>query len=147
MIKDFLSTDDDIGGLLARLVLGAVILPHGLQQIFGLFGGAGFAGTMDYFTRSGLPEALAFLVIIGESLGAVGLIIGFLSRLCALGILIIMVGAIFMVHVKYGFFMNWYGNLQGEGFEYHILAIGLGLITLVKGGGKLSIDGFIHRSM
>ena len=51
-----------------------------------------------------------------------------------------MLGAIFMVHLKFGFFMNWMGKQPGEGYEYHILAIGLALATMLKGSGKLSID-------
>ena len=73
-------------------------------------------------------------------MGALGLIFGFLSRLCAAGIAIIMLGAVFMVHIHNGFFMNWFGNSAGEGYEYHILAIGLAIVVLIKGGGKWSFD-------
>ena len=68
------------------------------------------------------------------------MIIGFLSRLAALGITLIMLGAIFLVHLPNGFFMNWFGAQQGEGFEFHILAIGLALVVLIKGAGKWSVD-------
>jgi len=132
-----------MGAMLARFTLGIAILPHGLQKTLGMFGGGGFTGTMEQFTAGGMPAAVAVLVIIGESLGALGLIAGFLSRLCALGIGIIMLGAVFMVHSKFGFFMNWMGNQQGEGFEYHILVLGLALIVLIKGAGKWSVDGII----
>ncbi len=89
---------------------------------------------------SGLPAFIAVLIIIGESFGSLGLIFGFLSRLAALGIIIIMLGAIITVHIKNGFFMNWSGSGPGEGFEYHLLAIGLGLVVLFKGGGAWSVD-------
>lgn len=135
-----LHTDDDFGVFLARIFLGIVILPHGLQKLLGMFGGAGFSGTVDFFVGSGIPTAVAILIIIGESFGAIALIIGLLTRLAALGIAIIMLGAIFMVHLQYGFFMNWFGNQAGEGFEYHLLALGLSLVVLIKGGGKWSID-------
>ena len=108
-----------------------------------MFGGAGFSGTVDFFVGSGIPYIVAVLIILGESLGALSLIFGLLSRLCAAGITIIMLGAIFMVHLPYGFFMNWFGSNAGEGYEYHILAIGLSLVVLIKGGGKWSIDGSI----
>lgn len=140
MLDKFFDTRDDVGLLIARLALGIVILPHGLQKTLGLFGGAGFSGTMGFFTQEGLPSILAFLIIIGESFGALGLIIGFLSRLAAFGISLIMLGATFMVHLPNGFFMNWFGTKQGEGFEFHILAIGLGLVILIGGGGKWSVD-------
>ena len=135
-----LHTDDDFGLFIARIFLGVVILPHGLQKLLGMFGGAGFSGTVDFFVGSGIPAAVAILIIIAESFGAVALIIGFLSRLAALGLAIIMLGAIFMVHLQHGFFMNWFGNQAGEGFEYHLLALGLSLVVLIKGGGKWSID-------
>jgi putative oxidoreductase len=140
MLNKFFKTEDDISVLIARLFLGVVILPHGLQKLLGMFGGYGFSGTVDFFVSNGVPAAIAFLIIIGESFGAVGLIIGFLSRLAALGITLIMLGAIFMVHLPNGFFMNWFGDKQGEGFEFHLLAIGLALVVLIKGGGKWSVD-------
>ncbi len=138
-----LKTDQDFAVFVARIVIGFVMLPHGLQKLLGMFGGAGFAGTVDFFVGSGIPYIVAVLIILGESLGAIGLILGFLSRLCAAGIAIIMLGAIFMVHLQNGFFMNWFGSNTGEGYEYHILAVGLALVVLIKGGGKWSIDGAI----
>ncbi|MEM4658297.1 MAG: DoxX family protein [Candidatus Methanosuratincola sp.] len=140
MVRRLLRTESDVAPLIARVALGVVILPHGLQKLLGLYGGAGFSGTMDFFVQQGMPSAIAFLVIVGESFGAAGLILGFITRLCSLGITLIMLGAVFMVHQQHGFFMNWYGQKGGEGFEYHILAIGLGLISLIKGGGALSVD-------
>lgn len=146
MLGTIFRTDDDVSALVARLALGIVILPHGLQKLLGMFGGAGFTATVDYFVSSGLPAFLAVLIIIGEAFGALGLIIGFLSRLAALGITIIMLGAILTVHIKFGFFMNWAGTQAGEGFEFHILAIGLALVVLLKGGGLWSVDAAITKS-
>lgn len=139
-MNNLLSTENNLAYLISRLVLGVVILPHGLQKALGMFGGYGFSGTVDFFTGMGIPALVAYLIIIGESLGALGLILGFLGRVGAFGIALIMTGAIFMVHIKNGFFMNWFGNQQGEGFEFHLLAIGLALIVLIKGSGKWSID-------
>lgn len=145
MLGSLLHTQDDIGLFIARVTLGIVILPHGLQKLLGMFGGAGFSGTVDFFVSSGIPAFVAILIIIGESFGSLGLIFGFLSRLAAFGIAIIMLGAIFMVHLQNGFFMNWFGNKTGEGFEFHLLALGLALIVLIKGGGKWSVDGSIVK--
>jgi putative oxidoreductase len=146
MLRAIFRTDDDASALIARLALGIVILPHGLQKLLGMFGGAGFTATVDYFVSSGLPAFLAVLIIIGEALGSLGLILGFLSRVAALGITIIMLGAILTVHIKFGFFMNWAGTQAGEGFEFHILAIGLALVVLIKGGGLWSVDATITKS-
>jgi putative oxidoreductase len=145
MFEGLLKTEDNIGYLFARIALGIVILPHGLQKTVGMFGGHGFSGTVEAFVGMGMPAVVVYLIIAGESLGAVGLILGFLSRLAAFGIGLIMAGAIFMVHFQNGFFMNWFGKQEegiclGQGFEYHILAIGLALVVLIKGAGKWSID-------
>jgi putative oxidoreductase len=141
MLKKLMQTDEDVGMLIVRLTLGLVMFPHGAQKLLGWFGGNGFAGTLQFFTsQMGLPAVVAFLVILFESFGAISLITGFLGRVSAFGILCVMLGAIFMVHLPNGFFMNWYGNQKGEGYEYHLLAIGMALAILVKGSGSLSID-------
>lgn len=145
MLKNLYYTTDNVAGLIARVVLGIVILPHGLQKTLGLFGGGGFSNTVDFFVSTGMPSIVAVLIIAAESLGAISLIVGFLARFSAAAITLIMLGAIFMVHKPHGFFMNWFGANEGEGFEYHILAIGLGLIVVVVGAGKASIDRMLSK--
>lgn len=145
MLKNLYYTSDNVAGLIARVVLGLVILPHGLQKTLGMFGGSGFSNTVDFFVSTGMPSVVAVLVIAGESLGAISLIVGFLARFSAAAISLIMLGAIFMVHAPHGFFMNWFGANEGEGFEYHVLAIGLGLIVMVVGAGKGSIDRMLSK--
>lgn len=140
MLRRLVQTDDDFGMLIVRLALGIVMFPHGAQKLLGWFGGHGFAATMQGMTANGLPAAVVFLVIVAEFFGALGLIVGFLGRVGAFGILCVMLGAIFMVHLPNGFFMNWMGNQKGEGYEYHLLAIGMALAVLIKGSGALSVD-------
>jgi putative oxidoreductase len=144
MLKRLLTTSDDRIQLLLRLTLGLAMFPHGGQKLLGWFGGYGFTGTMGFMTGMGMPAVLAFLVIMGESLGAVGLIVGFVTRFCAFGILMIMVGAVALVHFKYGFFMNWSGQGAGEGYEYHLIVAGLALALMIRGGGSLSVDRVIQ---
>ena len=146
-MRALLRTDDSLPLMIVRLALGIVMLPHGLQKALGLFGGPGYSGTMAMFTSQGMPAALAFLVILGESAGSLGLLVGFLSRIAGFGISCIMLGAIAMVHLPNGFFMNWSGKQAGEGFEYHILALGMALAVLVGGGGRASVDRAISDSM
>jgi putative oxidoreductase len=55
-----------------------------------------------------------------------------------------MIGAIITTNYKHGLFMNWFGNQAGEGFEYHLLVIGIGLTLLFSGSGKFSIDAVIR---
>lgn len=142
----FFKTDESWAGLILRIGLGSVIVAHGAQKLLGWFGGVGFEGTMGFFTQKmGLPWLVAFLVIIGESLGSLGLIAGFLTRFTAASFIVIMLGAIAMVHWPQGFFMNWFGQQQGEGFEYHILVIAMSAAFVLIGGGKWSLDGVIAR--
>lgn len=141
IIKSLLATNNSIAPLLARLTLAVVIFPHGAQKLLGWFGGNGFSGTMGYFTESlGIPALFAFLAIVAEFFGPLALLGGVLTRVAAFGIGFTMLVAIFMGHAANGFFMNWYGNQAGEGFEFHLLAIGLALIGVVSGGGALSVD-------
>lgn len=143
-----LQTNSTLGPLIARIVLGLVMLPHGLQKTFGWFGGHGFSGTMGFFTQAmHIPAALAFLAILAESVGALCLILGLFSRLAAFGIGSVMVVAIFAVHGAHGFFMNWMGNQKGEGYEYHLLAIGLAFIVMIQGAGKASLDRLLARRL
>ena len=124
-----------------RLALGVTFFAHGAQKMLGWFGGYGFAGTMGFFTQQmHIPAVFAFLAICAEFFGGLGLIVGLLSRVAAFGIICNMLVAISTVHVHNGFFMNWTGQQKGEGFEYHVLALALLLIVLVKGAGALSVD-------
>lgn len=140
-IQNVLSTNGDWTGLILRVTLAAMILPHGAQKLLGWFGGYGFAGTMGYFTKTaGLPTIVAFLVIIGESVGGVLLLAGVGTRLMSLWIGAVMVGAMLTVHWQNGFFMNWFGAQKGEGIEFFLLSLGIVVALLFTGGGKFSVD-------
>ena len=146
-MKYLFQTNDNFSYWVPRVILGCVFLPHGAQKLFGWFGGFGFTNTMTYFTQTiGLPWIIALLIVLGESLGSLGLILGFFTRLSALGLICIMVGAIITVHIPNGFFMNWFGKQAGEGFEYHLLVIGMSIPLLISGGGKYSVDVLIHKN-
>jgi putative oxidoreductase len=145
-MQTFFSTDPAQWGLfLLRITLGLVILPHGAQKLFGWFGGHGFKGTMGFLTGMlHIPAFFALLVILAESFGALGLVLGVFTRLAAFGIAAVMLGAAYMAHRPNGFFMNWTGQQKGEGFEYHILAIGMAIVLIVYGGGSLSFDTWLQ---
>jgi putative oxidoreductase len=147
-MRTLFQTDEAWSSLILRVMLGVVMFPHGAQKLLGWYGGFGFGGTMGFFTEQmHIPAVIAFLVILGESFGALGLIVGFLTRLSAFGMLCIMLGAITLVHWPNGFFMNWFGKQTGEGFEYHLLVIGMSIALLVAGGGKWSVDGAIANKL
>jgi putative oxidoreductase len=141
MKRVLFGTRNEFALLLLRITLAVVIFPHGAQKVLGWFGGYGWDGTMGYLTGTiGLPAALAALVILIEFLGPIALLLGFCTRFAALGIVAVMVGAVQTVHRANGFFMNWTGKQAGEGFEYHLLAIGIGIALALLGGGALSVD-------
>jgi putative oxidoreductase len=142
MLKRVLQTEGDLAGLVLRVFLGVVFFPHGAQKMLGWFGGHGFSGTMGFFTGSGIPWVFAFLAIVAEFFGALGLITGLLTRVAAFGIGVVMAVATTM-HWQNGFFMNWYGNQKGEGFEYHLLALAIAVALMIRGGGRWSVDAII----
>ena len=140
MLRKLLYTHNDVSLFVVRLVLGVVILPHGAQKLLGWLGGYGFAGTMDYFGSLGIPVLFGFLAIVAEFFGGLALIMGLLTHAAALGIGMVMLVAALMVHLPNGFFMNWFANQGGEGVEYFILACGLALVLVLRGGGAWSLD-------
>jgi putative oxidoreductase len=140
MLHAIVSTQADFVALVARLALALVILPHGLQKVFGWFGGAGIAGTLKGFRSIGIPTPFGALAIAAEFLGPFGLAFGLLGRVAALGIASVMLTAAVKVHTPNGFFMNWFGQQKGEGYEFHLLALGLATIILITGSGALSLD-------
>lgn len=146
MLKKILVTDDSATQLVLRLMLALVFFPHGAQKIFGWFGGDGFSATMGLFVdKAGIPWILAFLAVLAESAGVLALFAGIFTRFAALGIAVNMIICAAGNHVKNGFFMNWMGKQQGEGFEYHILAVAICIALIISGGGKWSLDGLLSR--
>ena len=136
-----IETEADVTSLFLRLTLAVVIFPHGAQKLLGWFGGYGFSGTMGFFTEQmGLPGLVAFLVIFIEFFGALALAAGALGRAAAAGIAAVMVGAVVTTHLPNGFFMNWTGAQAGEGFEFHLLALGIAAALILKGSGAASFD-------
>ena len=141
MVRKLFASDDDVATAVLRLVLGVVFFAHGAQKMLGWFGGYGFSGTMNFFTQMmHIPAPFAFLAICAEFFGGLGLIVGLLGRVAAFGISMNMLVAIFTVHIRNGFFANWTGQQKGEGFEYHLLALALLLLIMIKGSGALSVD-------
>jgi putative oxidoreductase len=130
-----------------RLTLAVVMFPHGAQKLLGWFGGYGFEGTMGFLTGGiGLPVVLAALVIGIEFFAPIALAVGFLSRAAALGIAAVMMGAVVTTHLPFGFFMNWSGAQGGEGFEFHLLVLGMAAALMIRGSGALSVDRWLGRS-
>jgi len=146
MVRRLLGTTNEFSLAILRLAVGVVFFAHGAQKALGWFGGNGFNGTMTAFTQYlHIPAPFAVLAIAAEFLGGLGLIFGLLGRVAAFGILCDMAVAIAKVHWNNGFFMNWSGTQKGEGFEYHIIAIAILVVLIIKGSGAMSFDLFLSR--
>src|ERR1700674_2306225 len=146
MLTWMLGTDGDWVIAVVRIVLGVVFFAHGAQKALGWFGGAGLQSTVRVFREQlRIPAPLALVSVAAEFLGGLGLVVGLLSRIAALGIAVVMIVAILTVHRKFGFFMNWYGEKQGHGIEYHILVLALALTVIIKGAGAFSLDQVLYQ--
>ena len=143
----FLGSEATWSGPILRLTLALVMFPHGAQKVLGWFGGYGLSASLDAFTtHMGIPAPIALLVFAGELLGPLLLVAGLGTRFAAGSLALIMTGAL-AVHWQHGFFMNWSGQQGGEGFEFHLLAIGLALALAVSGAGRASLDRVLARRL
>jgi putative oxidoreductase len=140
MLQKLMQTHNDLALALARFILGIVLFAHGAQKVLGWFGGFGITGTVNMFAKFGMPAGLVYFVMFVEFFGGLSMLFGLLSRLAGLGIVALMLGAIFTVHLQNGFFMNWMGNQKGEGFEFHLLVIAIAVLVMLRGAGALSLD-------
>jgi putative oxidoreductase len=145
LLPSVVATGDSFAATALRLALGLMILPHGLQKTIGWFGGYGFKGTMGYLTGTvGAPWIFALLAILAETVGGLMLILGFGTRVAAVGI-----GGVMLVaavqHWPNGFFMNWSGAQKGEGVEFHLLALAMVVALLILGGGRYTVDSLFGK--
>ncbi len=130
----------DITSALLRIMLAIIIFPHGAQKMLAWFGGYGFKGTMSYFTDAlGLPYWIALIVILIEFISPFLLILGSFSRIVASSIFALFTGIILTSHLDNGFFMNWFGNQPGEGYEYHLLILTISMAIIILGPGNYTI--------
>ena len=140
MLRALMQTSDDRIPMLARLALGIVIFPHGAQKVLGWFGGPGIDGALGFYASLGVPAFFGWILMTTEFIGGIALIVGLLGRVAAAVIAVDMIVAVIQLHWTVGFFMDWNGQLQGEGFEFHILAVTLALIVIIRGSGAQSLD-------
>jgi putative oxidoreductase len=145
MLAKIFKTSPDPVLAIIRLVVGVLFFYHGAQKMLGWWGGPGFSGMMQAFESQGVPAVLAFLAIAAEFFGGIGLVIGFLSRIAAFGITVNMIVAILTVNLPNGLSMNWTGQQNGEGIEFHLLVLAITFSILFAGAGAFSLDGLIYR--
>lgn len=127
------ATQQDLGKFLLRVILGALILLHGIAKIRG-----GVDGIGQMLAGHGLPAQLAWGVLVGEVLAPVMLIAGFHARIGAALVVINMAFAVFLVHMGELAQLNgqggWALELQGM-FAFSALAL------VFLGPGKYSVNG------
>jgi putative oxidoreductase len=117
----------DLAALILRVTNGVLFLLHAGLKLF-VFTPAGTAG---FFESIGLPGFLAYLVIAAELLGGIALIVGYKTRIVSLGLILVLLGAIFTVHLSAGFFFS---NANG-GWEYPAFwAVTLLVLSLLGDG-------------
>jgi putative oxidoreductase len=145
-----LQTDASYVYLFLRMVAGIIIFPYGMQKLLGWFddfgGGVGIKASLAQFKKKKIPSFIAWMVIIGQSLGSIALIIGFAGRIAAAANFLIFTGAL-VNHLPDGWVMNWNGKKRGEGIEYFVMLLSILLIIVIKGSGAFSIDIWLLQNM
>jgi putative oxidoreductase len=116
-----------------RLGVATIFIRHGAQKLF-VFGLAGVTGA---FTQMGvpLPGVVGPVIAILEFFGGIALLLGFLTRLIALGFVFDMLGAILLVLLKNGF----------SHYELEFLLLMSSLALVITGAGAISVDALIGR--
>ena len=120
----------DLALLLSRIASAAAFLYHGSAILFGVFGGPGPAG-FAAFTHTSL--LVGYLVGIAQVGGGLAMLTGIFARIGAVGIIVVMAGAIRMVHWQHGF------DIGRGGFEYAMTQMLIALAVLAAGAGKFSL--------
>ncbi|HJT86204.1 MAG TPA: DoxX family protein [Bryobacteraceae bacterium] len=143
MWQKLFATNSGVSLLLVRFSLGLDMFVHGFQKVTHV------PATMRYFDGLSVPHFFAWLAIIAEFCGGLGLMIGLLSRIAAFGVGCTMVVAVFLRHLPYGYLMNWHGALPygTEGYEYHTLAVAMALAVMISGAGAFSVDGWLGSAL
>jgi putative oxidoreductase len=143
-----------LGLLVLRIALAVVFFAHGGNKLFGLFGGpgigsGGLTSASAYFESIGLQPAflLAVTEAVLEVAGSILILLGFFTRWASAALAIAMGIAIWKVHFKWGFFLNWTGAPdRGHGMEFALMLC-LALVALaLTGGGDWSLDGMNQRA-
>ena len=123
-----------------RAVLGLILIPHGCQKLFGMFGGMGFEKFSELFDKLGYRPGWLWVLVVGltETVGGVCLVLGLFTRVAALFVVIFMINAVWFTSAK-GFFWTQQGS------EYSLLILFVALVFLIRGGGNCSLDGKMGR--
>ena len=132
----------DYADAILRIVLGGVLIPHGCQKLFGLFGSTGFSGNAALFDRIGFTPGIFWGTLVGctELIGGALLVLGLFTRFAAAAVLIFMLVAMKVTSAR-GFFWS------NGGMEYSLLIGACALFFLIRGGGDYALDRAIGREI
>ena len=116
--------------LVLRIACGIAFLFHGSQILFGAFGGPGPSG-FAHFLKA--PDIVGYLIGLAQFVGALAILLGAFTRIGSIFIIIVMLGAIFLVHISKGF------DVSKGGYEYALTQLLIAVSLLLTGGGKYSL--------
>ncbi len=125
-----MSQNTDLAALALRVFSGALFIAHGLMKIFVFT----IPGTVGYFESLGLPGVFAYLTILAELGGGLALILGIATRLAAVGVLPVLLGALW-VHSGNG----WVFSAEGGGWEFPLFWAVVQVAILLLGSGKYAV--------
>ena len=126
--------------LILRLGLAVTFFAHGSQHFLGWYGGRGFKSTINNWKEKyQIPTPIGAIGVLTEFFGSFALLVGFLVRPAALGLVIFMAVAIWKAHWEHGFFLAR-GEGQGSGIEYCMALLLMSMALLIGGGGAISIE-------
>jgi putative oxidoreductase len=128
----------DAALLLIRIAAALAFLFHGSGILFGILGGPGpvkFAAFMH------MPTAVGYLVGLAQVAGAIAILTGVLIRAGAACLVVVMLGAIFLVHLPHGF------DVTKGGIEYALTQLLIALALLLAGAGRYSLAGLLPASL
>jgi putative oxidoreductase len=124
-----------------RIVLGAILIPHGMQKLFGTFGGLGLEKNAALFDKIGYSPGMFWGTLVGctELIGGVLLVLGLFTRPAAFGVVIFMINGVYFTSKTGGFFWTTRGS------EFPILILAVAFYVLIRGAGPWSIDRKMSR--
>ena len=132
MIFPQLAQFTDIALLLLRLMVGIVFISSGYKHI------------KDPVARSkDIEMSKGFTILLGgaQLAGGLGVISGVLTQLAAIGLILVMLGAIqkkiFTWHI------GFWGNSGADGWSYDTMLVLMNLVIVTTGGGNLTLTHLI----
>ena len=137
-LAGFYASFEPIAYTALRVVIGIILFVHGWGKIMG-----GHGGVSGMFGRMGLPAPgpLAYAAMFLETIGALCIVIGLLTRFFAAALAIEMLIALLVVHLAKGF------GVSGGGYEY-VLLIGIVMFAIaIRGGGPYSVDAKLGKEL